>query len=180
MRKRHGAGREYSRHFKKNCRHCFCFVSWCMEKDEALGKQKTKNTLYYSDYAHHPTEINATLKAFKDNFPNKKLICVFESHQTYRLNRLFSDFVHAFESADKLILLPVYKVMRREEESKRDAFDLAQAIRKKKKETYFVPSWGNADKMIGKIQNEGNTLIVFMGAEDIDANARKFCARLTL
>lgn len=56
----------------------------------------------YSDYAHHPTEIKATLGALKKDNPDKKLICVFQPHQRDRLNKLFDDFKEAFGFADEL------------------------------------------------------------------------------
>lgn len=144
-------------------------------KISKIKSQKQKfDTLFYSDYAHHPTEIKATLKAFKKNFPGKKLVCVFEPHQADRLNRLFSDFVHSFDSADKLILLPIYKVAGRDEKGEYDAFDLAQSIRKKKRETYFAPQWSDAERVLSRIANEKDTVIVFMGAGGIDENARNF------
>ncbi|MEK7479356.1 MAG: UDP-N-acetylmuramate--L-alanine ligase [Patescibacteria group bacterium] len=70
----------------------------------------------YDDYAHHPTEIKATLRAFREKFPRKKLVCVFQPHQMKRLELLFSDFVGAFSDADLLLLLPVYQVAGRDAE----------------------------------------------------------------
>jgi len=72
----------------------------------------------YDDYAHHPTEIKATLQAFRKKYPNHMLVCVFQPHQIKRLRLLFDDFVKAFNKADILILLDVYKVSGREFKSK--------------------------------------------------------------
>lgn len=87
----------------------------------------------YDDYAHHPTEIKASLAALKslskvDNLTFEQsnalalqhppLICVFQPHQIFRLTSLFDDFVDSFKDADILILLPVYKVRGRENESR--------------------------------------------------------------
>lgn len=69
----------------------------------------------YDDYAHHPTEIKATLSAFAQQYPRKKIICVFEPHQSKRLQSLFEDFINAFDSAHFLILLDVYRVVGRDE-----------------------------------------------------------------
>jgi len=73
----------------------------------------------YDDYAHHPTEIKATLQAFKEKFPDKEIICVFQPHQAERLRLLFEDFVKAFNEADYLILLPIYKVVGRDKSDSR-------------------------------------------------------------
>jgi UDP-N-acetylmuramate--alanine ligase len=79
----------------------------------------------YDDYAHHPTEIKATLGAFKEKYlalsskalvteGRPPLVCIFQPHQEKRLMLLFEDFVGAFTNADVLVLLPMYKVAGRE------------------------------------------------------------------
>ncbi len=72
----------------------------------------------YDDYAHHPTEINATLSAFREKFPKYKIICVFEPHQAKRLQNLFEEFLTAFDRADCLVLMPTYKVAGRDKVNK--------------------------------------------------------------
>ncbi|NMM62150.1 UDP-N-acetylmuramate--L-alanine ligase [Clostridium sp. P21] len=59
------------------------------------------------DYAHHPTEIKATLSAAK-NYPHKKVFCVFQPHTYSRTLNLFKEFTQAFNDADELILADIY------------------------------------------------------------------------
>lgn len=59
------------------------------------------------DYAHHPTEIKATLNAAR-NYPHKKIFCVFQPHTFSRTLSLFDDFSTAFEGVDELILADIY------------------------------------------------------------------------
>ena len=59
------------------------------------------------DYAHHPTEIKATLNAVK-NYPHKKTFCVFQPHTYSRTINLFNEFVEAFDDADEIILADIY------------------------------------------------------------------------
>jgi len=94
------------------------------------AKPYTLSAKVYDDYAHHPTEIKATLTAFRQNWPKKPLICVFQPHQADRLKRLFSGFKTAFKAADKVIIIPAYKVAGRDEyfDKKYDAKALAGAI----------------------------------------------------
>ncbi|MDD4409462.1 MAG: UDP-N-acetylmuramate--L-alanine ligase [Candidatus Pacebacteria bacterium] len=71
------------------------------------------------DYAHHPTEILATLKAAREKYADKKICCVYQPHQYQRTQFLFDDFINVFSSSlgvliDKLILLDVYDVAGRE------------------------------------------------------------------
>ncbi len=86
----------------------------------------------YDDYAHHPTEIKATLAGIAQKWPKTALICVFQPHQAKRLSLLFREFVGAFESANTLILLPIYQVAGRDKVSHNISSEkLAEAIRKR-------------------------------------------------
>lgn len=59
------------------------------------------------DYAHHPTEIKATLSAAK-NYPYKRIFCIFQPHTYSRTISLFTEFVEAFDDTDELILADIY------------------------------------------------------------------------
>lgn len=101
-------------------------------KTEKQKDGKTDEISVYDDYAHHPAEIRATLRAFKEKFPRRALICVFQPHQAERLKLLYRDFVSAFILADVTVLLPVYKVAGRDEASRgRTSKSLTKEIQKK-------------------------------------------------
>lgn len=134
----------------------------------------------YSDYAHHPTEIKATLAALRERHRKAKLICVFQPHQQDRLNRLFSDFISAFDEADTAIIMPIYKVegreereKRREERGRKDSFSLAQKIREHNETTFYAPDFPNAIKVVKQELSAGG-VAVFMSAGDLDSQVRKF------
>ncbi len=125
----------------------------------------------YDDYGHHPREISATLQGFKEKFPEKKLICVFQPHQRERLKILFKDFVSAFDAADRLILLPIYSVAGREEnENKINAEKLAKAIELKNHKSVAIASSITKLKSILKDQEVASksNLIIMMGAGNIN------------
>ncbi len=79
------------------------------------GPRAIRSAPVYDDYAHHPTEIAATLQGFKEKFPKHNLICVFQPHQGKRLHLLFNEFVRAFDLADTVVITPLYKVPGRDE-----------------------------------------------------------------
>ncbi|MBI2623666.1 MAG: UDP-N-acetylmuramate--L-alanine ligase [Candidatus Liptonbacteria bacterium] len=120
-------------------------VKWkvASEKTESslITHHSSLRTLVFDDYAHHPTEIKATLAAFREKFPRSPLICVFQPHQALRLQKLFSDFVTAFKGADALMLLPTYHVAGRDRINPRfTAKTLTAAIQRKypKKPVLYV------------------------------------------
>ena len=66
------------------------------------------DTLLFDDYAHHPEEIRATLRAAHDRFSEKKIIAVFHPHTHSRTEGLMNDFAQSFGAADEVIVLDVY------------------------------------------------------------------------
>jgi UDP-N-acetylmuramate--alanine ligase len=131
----------------------------------------------YDDYAHHPTEIKATLRGFKEKFPSSPIICVFQPHQAKRLQVLFKEFTSAFNDADILILLPFYKVPGRDDSgSKYTSERLAKAITKKypRKTVYYLENPRHIKKILKEIlcivsptSKLQSPVLVMMGAGDI-------------
>jgi UDP-N-acetylmuramate--alanine ligase len=64
--------------------------------------------ILYDDYAHHPTEIAATIEGFRSSHPDKKLIILFQPHLYSRTKLLFDEFVDSLSKADVVYLLSIY------------------------------------------------------------------------
>ncbi|MBV1931605.1 MAG: UDP-N-acetylmuramate--L-alanine ligase [Porticoccaceae bacterium] len=60
------------------------------------------------DYGHHPREIEATIKAVRKGWPERRLVLVFQPHRYTRTRDLFDDFVEVLSACDALLLVPVY------------------------------------------------------------------------
>jgi UDP-N-acetylmuramate--alanine ligase len=130
----------------------------------------------YDDYAHHPTEIMATLRAVKEQFPKQPIICVFQPHQGKRLELLFKEFTGAFDDADITILLPIYKVRGRDEFCPQSSESLAEAIRFRNP-LHYVVYLEDTKKLAAAIKDfylsspftkiGRSPIIVMMGAGDI-------------
>lgn len=67
-----------------------------------------RDAILYDDYAHHPEEIKATLKAFRDLYPDNRLVAVFHPHTFTRTKALLNDFAQSFDDADKVYILDIY------------------------------------------------------------------------
>jgi UDP-N-acetylmuramate--alanine ligase len=76
---------------------------------EKRGVTET-GTVVYDDYAHHPTEVRASIEALRELYPkgSYKLTIVFQPHLYSRTKALFADFAKCFHGADKIVLLPIY------------------------------------------------------------------------
>jgi len=71
-------------------------------------KGEVEGVLVVDDYAHHPTEIQATLRAARDRFPSQTLWAVWQPHTYSRTQALLDEFAGAFGVADRVVVLPVY------------------------------------------------------------------------
>ena len=67
------------------------------------------NSLFFDDYAHHPTEIRSVLDGVKEVYNKKEIICVFQPHRISRVKNLKLEFSNCFKKANTVILCPIYK-----------------------------------------------------------------------
>jgi len=69
---------------------------------------KFKETEFYDDYAHHPTEIREVLNGVKEAYKKEEIICIFQPHRISRLKDLRKEFSLSFKKANSVVLCPVY------------------------------------------------------------------------
>ncbi len=78
--------------------------------------QTRSGVVVYDDYAHHPTEVRATLQGARDFFGDKKrIVTIFQPHLYSRTRSLLKDFGRSFSNTDELILLPIYAAREKED-----------------------------------------------------------------
>ena len=124
-------------------------------------KGELNGALIVDDYAHHPTEVKATIEGAKEGYPDKEIVAVFQPHQYLRLAKLFDEFSNSFGSADKVVITDVFSVAGREEGVKKTGEDLAKAI----PGSEFV-SFPDLREFVKKITKPGR-VILMLGAGDI-------------
>lgn len=128
---------------------------------------KMNGASIFSDYGHHPREIVSTIRAARSRFPMRRVWCVYQPHQYQRLQYLWDDFVHAFDDADHVCLLPVYGVAGREKgRTNLNSAALAREILKRGKDAYHMNSFAEAKTFMGSRVRAGDVVLV-MGAGDI-------------
>jgi len=117
------------------------------------------------DYAHHPTEIRATLKTIRELFHGRMTV-IFQPHRYTRTKALMDDFALAFEEADLVIVTEVYPASEERIEGV-DGATLSEKIRRLgSKEVEFVPSLhAVVERLIGELK-EGD-IVCTLGAGDI-------------
>ena len=129
-------------------------------RSEFKGKLKS-GALVFDDYAHHPTEIKATLDSFKEEYPHKKIIFVFQPHLFSRTKQLFNDFKQVLGDADQVIITDVYAAREKggnENLSEKLAGDIKNGV--------YCSSFSNVITMLEENTSAEN-VVVTMGAGDI-------------
>lgn len=132
-------------------------------KEKTL-KSGSKITLI-NDYAHHPSEIRATLETASQEFPDQEQWVVFQPHQTSRTSQLFDQFREVFEQVpfDRLIITDIYRVAGREPTDREvSGSNLAEKI--ERDSVKYVP---RPELKSLLLENLDQQLLILMGAGDI-------------
>ena len=130
-----------------------------------------ENYTLVSDYAHHPTEIKATIEASREKWPKEKIILVFQPHQYHRTKALFDDFVDALSNipVDTLIIPDIYDVPGREDAgSGVSGKTLSEAVEKKTSDikVLHIANMKDIPAYLTKTI-QGGEIVIIMGAGDI-------------
>ncbi len=135
-----------------------------------LEKAGTYNgALIFDDYAHHPTEIKASLAAVRQAYPDKKIMVVFQAHTFSRTRAFFNDFLNSFDLADEVLLLPIWGSAREQEtEGENLAQDLVEKMRllNEEKSVSYVDNLEEATTYLHDNLHE-DEVVVLMGATDV-------------
>src|SRR5690606_29239641 len=135
-----------------------------------------KRALLVDDYAHHPTEIVATLDAVRAAYPGRRLVTIFQPHRFTRTRDLFEDFVGVLATADALILLEVYAAGEAPVAGA-DGRSLCRAIRLRGHvEPVFAPRRAGIPALLPSTVQDGDVIVV-LGAGDIGALAPELLSR---
>jgi UDP-N-acetylmuramate--L-alanine ligase len=142
---------------------------------QILG-EKGKCTVI-SDYAHHPTEVEATLEAIGDPYEGSEVIVVFEPHTLSRLAYFFSEFVSALSSCKLVYISEVFEPVKTYINKKvKDAIaeDLAAALPLSTNATFVNESEVLLQNVLDKAKEEGDkeTVVLVLGAGKADGIAK--------
>ncbi|HWF31233.1 MAG TPA: UDP-N-acetylmuramate--L-alanine ligase [Solirubrobacteraceae bacterium] len=143
---------------------------------QLLGKS-ARGALVYDDYAHHPTEVAATLEAAR-TLAHDRLVAVFQPHLYSRTALLAREFGKALARADVVVVLEVYPARERAEEHPGVSGRLiaeATADEAAGRAVYWLPGFDAAAGVLDGLLGEGDVCLV-MGAGSVDTLARRLVA----
>jgi UDP-N-acetylmuramate--alanine ligase len=143
---------------------------------QLLGRSRA-GALVYDDYAHHPTEVAATLEAAR-TLEHGRLIAVFQPHLYSRTELLARDFGRALARADATVVLDVYPARERAEQHPGvSGLLIAEAVADaaRGRPVYWLPGFEAATSVLDGLLGAGDVCLV-MGAGDVDVLARRLVA----
>ncbi len=119
----------------------------------------------YDDYAHHPTEIKASIEALREMFPagEKKLTIIFQPHLYSRTKALFDEFATAFAGADAVRFLPIF-FAREEADPTVSSQKLADAVAQHVPDTAAFADFAEAEAFVKDAKYGMFDVVVTMGA----------------
>jgi UDP-N-acetylmuramate--alanine ligase len=143
---------------------------------QPLGTSPTGAALY-DDYAHHPTEIAATLAAAR-TYAHSRVVAIFQPHLYSRTQLLAREFGLALAGADVVAVLDVYPARERAEDHRGvSGLTIAEAVADSAagRPVYWLPSFADAEPVLRGLLREGD-IALFMGAGDVDELGRRLVA----
>lgn len=120
--------------------------------EKVIGKQ-----VLIDDYAHHPTEVSATIEAAKQKYPNREIVAVFQPHTFTRTKTFLVEFAASLNQADQVYLCDIFASAREHNETLtisdlQDLIDNSKLI---------------SENEIAALKKHENSVLLFMGAGDI-------------
>lgn len=134
-------------------------------------KGETENgVVVFDDYAHHPSEIHATLLGAREMFPKERIVVAFQPHLYSRTKEHIDEFSPAFAPADEILILPIYAA-REPKDLSISSEILVEKMKKSGLNAHFVKDFETAEVHVAKNLKKGDVLFT-MGAGDVNTLAK--------
>ncbi|HAU93933.1 MAG TPA: UDP-N-acetylmuramate--L-alanine ligase [Alteromonas sp.] len=144
---------------------------------EVLGQFDTSvgEVTLVDDYGHHPTEVAATIEAARNNWPDQRLVMIYQPHRYTRTRDLYEDFVEVLSQVDCLLLLDVYAASEQPIDGA-DSRSLARSIRARGQlEPVYVSEHSELPAILANQLQDGD-IVMTQGAGNVGQLARKLAA----
>ena len=127
-----------------------------------------KGMTLFDDYAHHPTAIQATLKMLRQEYPDRRIWCLYEPHQVSRTQALMDYYARSFQLADRVLIAPVYAA--REKLDAEPVETSKELVRRILLHNAAVSFSSSLDQMLSTLETEAQSgdIIITMGAGEIN------------
>lgn len=138
---------------------------------------KSESLVVVDDYAHHPTEIRATINSFKERYKDRDLKIIFEPHRYTRTKDFWNEFVEVFDIDEEVYISELYPAGE-DPIQDIDSHHLISAINSNSRNAYFLASWDELQNQFN-LSKETKCAILVLGAGPISVSARNQVERWT-
>lgn len=132
--------------------------------ERRFTEHKVRTNVVVDDYAHHPSEIKATIDSARRKYSDKQIIAIFQPHTYTRTAKFLNEFAESLLTADKVFLCPIFASVREKEK-----IVGIEDLQKVTPGSEIIYGEENFDKL-----NFNNSVILFMGAGNINKLCNKF------
>lgn len=132
--------------------------------ERRFTEHKVGTNIVVDDYAHHPSEIKATIDSARRKYSDKQIIAIFQPHTYTRTAKFLNEFAESLLTADKVFLCPIFASVREKEK-----IVGIEDLQKVTPGSEIIYGEENFDKL-----NFDNSVILFMGAGNINKLCNKF------
>ncbi|MCL5266847.1 MAG: UDP-N-acetylmuramate--L-alanine ligase [Bacteroidetes bacterium] len=140
-------------------------------------KAEVDGVMVVDDYAHHPTEVQATLSALKSGWPDRRVVAVFQPHLYSRTRDFHDEFGRSFLNADILVVTEIYPAREEPIQGITGELIVNDARAFGHKEAYYVPDKKELPEFLMKIKKPGD-IVVTLGAGDISKFGEEFVNKM--
>jgi len=130
------------------------------------NKGVKQNVQYYDDYAHHPTEVQATLTALREWYPSARVYAIFQPHTYSRTKALLHEFGESFSQANEAILLDIFASAREEADASISSDHVVQEIQSHGGKAQNLH---NVDQVLEYLKStvQPSDVVITLGAGDV-------------
>jgi UDP-N-acetylmuramate--alanine ligase len=136
---------------------------WTRRRSEVVGE--AGGVLFVDDYGHHPTEIAATLAAYREFYPGRRIVVDFMSHTYSRTQKLLVELAGCFGAADIVVLHRIYASAREQNPGGVSGATLYEETRRRHPAVLYYDDPAEAVEPLAALLTKGD-LFVTMGAGD--------------
>ncbi|MGX7112317.1 UDP-N-acetylmuramate--L-alanine ligase [Gemella cuniculi] len=132
--------------------------------ERRFSEHKIDDNVVVDDYAHHPSEIKATINSARRKYPDKQIVAIFQPHTYSRTAKFLNEFSESLLTADKVFLSPIFSSVREKEK-----IVGIEDLQKVTPNSDIIRGEEDFDKL-----NFNNSVYLFMGAGNINKICHKF------
>ncbi len=136
-------------------------------------KHESDDVIVIDDYAHHPTEVHATIQGARKGWPDRRIVAVFQPHLYSRTQQMYKEFGLSFFDAEVLVITDIYPSREKPVEGVTGSLIAETATKYGHKNVHYFKDKNELPELLNDLVKPGD-IVITMGAGDIYRYGEKF------